>query len=69
MKAMLTQKKADLATLVAPFAFDPELKQIARLLFSGQVPALAITVEFPPGPLPGSLPGSAAGCQHPAEAQ
>ena len=27
MKAMLTQKKADLATLVAPFAFDPELKQ------------------------------------------
>jgi ABC-type nitrate/sulfonate/bicarbonate transport system substrate-binding protein len=34
MKAMLTQKKADLATLVAPFAFDPELKQIARLLFT-----------------------------------
>jgi sulfonate transport system substrate-binding protein len=34
MKAMLTQKKADLATFVAPFAFDPELKQVARLLFN-----------------------------------
>ena len=33
MKAMLAQKKADLATFVAPFAFDPELKQIARPLF------------------------------------
>jgi len=34
MKAMLAQKKADLATFVPPFAFDPELKQIGRLLFS-----------------------------------
>jgi sulfonate transport system substrate-binding protein len=34
MKAILTQKKADLATFVAPFAFDPELKQIGRPLFS-----------------------------------
>jgi len=33
MKAILTQKKADLATFVAPFAFDPELAQIARPLF------------------------------------
>ena len=30
MKAMLVQKKADLATFVAPFSFDPELKRIAR---------------------------------------
>ena len=34
MKAMLAQKKADLAPFVAPFSFDPELKQIARPLFS-----------------------------------
>jgi sulfonate transport system substrate-binding protein len=34
MKAMLVQKKADLATFVAPFAFDPALKQIARPLFA-----------------------------------
>src|SRR3954463_12889300 len=34
MKAMLTQKKADLASFVAPFSFDPELKQMARPLFS-----------------------------------
>src|SRR2546423_3672445 len=34
IKAMLAQKKADLATFVPPFAFDPELKQIGRLLFS-----------------------------------
>ena len=34
MKAMLVQKKTDLATFVAPFAFDPELKQIARPLFA-----------------------------------
>src|SRR5713101_5002581 len=33
MKAMLAQKKADLATFVAPFSFDPELKQIGRPLF------------------------------------
>jgi sulfonate transport system substrate-binding protein len=34
MKAMLVQKKADLAPFVAPFSFDPELKQIARPLFA-----------------------------------
>src|SRR5215813_1650916 len=34
VKAMLSQKKADLASFVAPFSFDPELKQIARPLFS-----------------------------------
>jgi sulfonate transport system substrate-binding protein len=34
MKAMLAQKKADLATFVPPFAFDPELQQIGRPLFS-----------------------------------
>jgi len=34
MKAMLAQKKADLATFVAPFSFDPDLKQIARVLFT-----------------------------------
>ena len=34
MKAMLLQKKADLATFVPPFAFDPELRQNGRLLFS-----------------------------------
>jgi NitT/TauT family transport system substrate-binding protein len=34
MKAMLAQKKADLASFVAPFAFDPGLQEIARPLFS-----------------------------------
>ena len=34
MKAMLMQKKADLASFVAPFSFDPELKQVGRPLFS-----------------------------------
>src|SRR5713101_2998606 len=34
MKAMLSQKKADLASFVAPFSFDPELKQVARPLFA-----------------------------------
>jgi NitT/TauT family transport system substrate-binding protein len=34
MKAMLAQKKADLATFVAPFSYDPELRQIGRPLFS-----------------------------------
>jgi sulfonate transport system substrate-binding protein len=33
MKSMLAQKKADLASFVAPFSFDPELGQIARPLF------------------------------------
>jgi NitT/TauT family transport system substrate-binding protein len=34
MKAMLMQKKADLGTFVPPFAFDPELRQNARVLFN-----------------------------------
>jgi sulfonate transport system substrate-binding protein len=34
MKAMLSQKKADLASFVAPFSFDSELGQIGRPLFS-----------------------------------
>jgi NitT/TauT family transport system substrate-binding protein len=34
MKAMLTQRKADLASFVAPFSFDPELQQIGRPLFT-----------------------------------
>jgi sulfonate transport system substrate-binding protein len=34
MKAMLMQKKADLGTFVPPFAFDPELAQVARPLFN-----------------------------------
>jgi NitT/TauT family transport system substrate-binding protein len=34
MKAMLTQKKADLATFVPPFAYDPELRQAGRVLFT-----------------------------------
>jgi NitT/TauT family transport system substrate-binding protein len=34
MTAMLVQKKADLAPFVAPFSFDPELKQIGRPLFA-----------------------------------
>ena len=34
MKAMLVQSKADLVPLVAPFAFDPEVAQIGRLLFN-----------------------------------
>jgi ABC-type nitrate/sulfonate/bicarbonate transport system substrate-binding protein len=34
MKAMLVQKKADLAPFVAQFSFDPELKQIGRPLFA-----------------------------------
>jgi NitT/TauT family transport system substrate-binding protein len=34
MKAILMQKKVDLATAVAPFAFDPELKQVAHPLFT-----------------------------------
>jgi len=34
MKAMLLSKKADLATFVAPFSFDPELRQAGRPLFT-----------------------------------
>jgi NitT/TauT family transport system substrate-binding protein len=36
MKAMLKEKKADLAPYVLPFNFDPELQQIARPLFSSK---------------------------------
>jgi NitT/TauT family transport system substrate-binding protein len=36
MKAMLLDKKADLAPYVLPFNFDPQLKQIARPLFSSK---------------------------------
>jgi NitT/TauT family transport system substrate-binding protein len=36
MKAMLKDKKADLAPYVLPFNFDPELQQIARPLFSSK---------------------------------
>jgi sulfonate transport system substrate-binding protein len=34
MKAMLAEKKVDLIPAVLPFVFDPELKKIARPLFS-----------------------------------
>jgi NitT/TauT family transport system substrate-binding protein len=33
MRAMLADKKADLVPTVLPFAFDPELRRIARTLF------------------------------------
>jgi NitT/TauT family transport system substrate-binding protein len=33
MRAMLSEKKADLIPTVPPFAFDPELRRIARPLF------------------------------------
>ena len=36
MKAMLKEKKVDLAPYVLPFNFDPELQQIARPLFSSK---------------------------------
>ena len=36
MKAMLKEKKADLIASVPPFNFDPELKQISRLLFDSK---------------------------------
>src|SRR5882724_10274582 len=36
MKAMLQEKKVDLAPYVLPFNFDPQLKQIARPLFSSK---------------------------------
>jgi sulfonate transport system substrate-binding protein len=36
MKAMLKEKKADLIPTVPPFAFDPELKTIARVLFTSK---------------------------------
>jgi NitT/TauT family transport system substrate-binding protein len=36
MKAMLQEKKADLAPYVLPFNFDPQLQQIARPLFSSR---------------------------------
>jgi ABC-type nitrate/sulfonate/bicarbonate transport system substrate-binding protein len=34
MRAMLAEKKVDLIPAVLPFAYDPELKKIARVLFS-----------------------------------
>src|SRR5229473_6406786 len=36
MKAMLQEKKVDLAPYVLPFNFDPQLQQIARPLFSSK---------------------------------
>ena len=36
MKAMLKEKKADLIPTVPPFAFDPELKTVARVLFTSK---------------------------------
>ena len=36
MKAMLKEKKADLIPSVLPFIFDPELKQISRVLFTSK---------------------------------
>src|SRR6185436_11562636 len=36
MKAMLKEKKADLIPSVPPFSFDPELKQISRVLFDSK---------------------------------
>jgi NitT/TauT family transport system substrate-binding protein len=36
MKAMLKEKKADLIPSVPPFNFDPELKQISRVLFTSK---------------------------------
>ena len=36
MRAMLAEKKADLIPAVPPFAFDPELKKIARPLFTSK---------------------------------
>jgi len=36
MKAMLQEKKADLIPSVPPFSFDPELKQISRVLFDSK---------------------------------
>jgi sulfonate transport system substrate-binding protein len=36
MRAMLAEKKVDLAPAVLPFAYDPELKKISRPLFTTQ---------------------------------
>src|SRR5579872_3522788 len=36
MRAMLAEKKADLISAVPPFSFDPELKKIARPLFTSK---------------------------------
>jgi NitT/TauT family transport system substrate-binding protein len=33
MRAMLSEKKVDLAPFVPPFAFDPQLRQVAKPLF------------------------------------
>lgn len=36
MRAMLAEKKADLISAVPPFSFDPELKRVARPLFTSK---------------------------------
>ena len=36
MKAMLSEKKADLIPTVLPFSFDPELRKISTVLFSSK---------------------------------
>ena len=36
MKAMLMEKKADLIPAVLPFALDPELRKVSRILFTGR---------------------------------
>jgi sulfonate transport system substrate-binding protein len=36
MRAMLTEKKADLVSAVLPFALDPELRKLARPLFTSK---------------------------------
>jgi len=36
MRAMLAEKKADIIAAVPPFSFDPELKKIARPLFTSK---------------------------------
>ena len=36
MRAMLAEKKADLISAVLPFSLDPELKKIARSLFTSK---------------------------------
>ena len=42
MKAMLTERKADMVPGVPPFAFDPELRSVGRVLFT-QRQALGVT--------------------------
>jgi hypothetical protein len=42
MRAMLTEKKVDMIPAVLPFAYDPELRKIARTLFT-QRDAIGVT--------------------------